>query len=432
MNKYKVGILHYQSETSRFSFEYEPNWITNTFAFPISPTLPFQRALEQTDELHSVNVRHFFENLLPEGKALDDAALNHGVAKGNLFGLLHGLGQETAGGLSLLPEGIEPTQLSNSKRKIEFQELSKRIQDRANQPFAIWDGKVRMSIAGYQDKLAVYINEEQLFLVEGQLASTHILKPESTNPKLSNLVANEHFCMTLANAIGIASAAVSIIRVPEPVLVIERFDRNQQLDKVERLHIIDSCQVLNLGVNHKYERNFGSSRDVKHIRDGVSLEKLFSIAAMTQTEAATRMALLRWTLLQYLIGNSDAHGKNISFLVDAGGLQLAPAYDLVSVCLYHDIDHELAMALGDEFKINKVHAYDWADFAHRCGIERRLLIREINRITKDLNSKLKSVLSWTGYTNNEHDELKKICNFILKQAEQLINDSKFIVDVELT
>jgi len=431
MNNTKIGTLDYQGDTGRFSFEYEPNWTSSTSAFPICPTLPFKRPLEQTDELHSVNVRHFFENLLPEGKALDDAASSHGVAKGNLFGLLHGLGQETTGGLSLLPQDIDLTQASNSQREIEFQELSKRIQDRANQPFNIWDGKVRISIAGYQDKLAVYINEEKLYLVGGQLASTHILKPEPINPKLSNLVANEHFCMKLANAIGIPSAMVSILRVPEPVLVIKRFDRIQQQHKVDRLHVIDSCQVLNLSVNHKYERNFGSGRDVSHIRDGVSFEKLFSIAAMTQTEAATRMSLLRWALLQYLIGNSDAHGKNISFLIGTSGLQLAPAYDLVAVCIYPNIDHELAMAFGNEFKINKVHAFDWADFAQRCKIERRLLVREINRITRNLDSKLKSLLSWPDYTDDEHGELNKICEFILKQAEQLISDSKLIVTVEL-
>lgn len=41
--------------------------------------------------------------------------------------------------------------------------------------------------------------------------------------------------------------------------------------------------------SHKYERNFGNDRDVKNIRDGVSFEKLFSIALKTQTAAATRM-----------------------------------------------------------------------------------------------------------------------------------------------
>ena len=37
------------------------------------------------------------------------------------------------------------------------EELSERIKDRARIPFSVWDGKVRLSIAGYQDKVAVYV-----------------------------------------------------------------------------------------------------------------------------------------------------------------------------------------------------------------------------------------------------------------------------------
>ena len=36
------------------------------------------------------------------------------------------------------------------------EQLSERIQQRAELPFSVWDGKVRLSIAGYQDKVAVY------------------------------------------------------------------------------------------------------------------------------------------------------------------------------------------------------------------------------------------------------------------------------------
>ncbi len=57
-------------------------------------------------------------------------------------------------------------------------ELAQRIAERAQVPFAVWDGRVRMSIAGYQDKLAVYKENDRLYLADGELASTHILKPE--------------------------------------------------------------------------------------------------------------------------------------------------------------------------------------------------------------------------------------------------------------
>jgi len=428
----QVGTLSYHDDTGRFSFTYEQAWIAQIGAYPVSPPLPFQRPEQQTDELHSVNVRRFFENLLPEGKALEDAASAHAVSKGNLFGLLRWLGQESTGALALLPEDSTPAQVDPVMREITFEELSERIQDRANRPFNVWDGRVRMSIAGYQDKLSVFVDDEgKLFLVEGKLASTHILKPEPMNPKLSQLVANEHICLKLAATLGIPTAEVEILRVPEPVLMVRRFDRIKHNSHVERLHVVDSCQALNLSVNHKYERNFGSGRDVANIRDGVSFEKLFSTTPLTQSEAATRMTLIRWTILQYLIGNSDAHGKNISFLVEPGGLRLAPAYDLVSVCVYPDIKHELAMAVGDEFDITKIRAFDWADLAERCDIERRLLVREMNRMIKVLRTQLPKLLALPDYTADEQATLQEISKLMLKQAKQLETDAKMITKVEL-
>ncbi len=428
----RVGTLSYHDDTGRFSFSYELAWIEQAAAYPISPTLPFQRPEQQTDELHSVNVRRFFENLLPEGKALEDAAAAHAVSKGNLFGLLRWLGQESTGALALLPEDSTPAQVDLVMREVTYEELSERIHDRANRPFNVWDGRVRMSIAGYQDKLSVYVDKAgKLFLVEGALASTHILKPEPMNPKLSKLVANEYFCLKLSSALGIPTAEVEILRVPEPVLMVKRFDRIVHNSNVERLHVVDSCQALNLSVNHKYERNFGSGHDVANIRDGVSLERLFSIAPLTQSEAATRMTLIRWTILQYLIGNSDAHGKNISFLVEPGGLRLAPVYDLVSVCVYPDIEHELAMAIGDEFDITKIRAFDWADLAERCGIERRLLVREMNRMIKVLRTALPKLLALPDYTANEQATLQDISDLMLKQAQQLETDAKMITKVAL-
>lgn len=432
IGKQRVGTLSYHDDTGRFSFTYEQVWIEQADSYPVSPALPFQRPAQQTDELHSVNVRRFFENLLPEGKALEDAAAAHAVSKGNLFGLLRWLGQESTGALALLPENSTPAQVEPAMREITFQELSERIQDRANLPFNVWDGRVRMSIAGYQDKLSVFVDDNgKLFLVEGALASTHILKPEPMNPKLAQLVANEHFCLKLAAALGIPAAEVDILRVPEPVLMVKRFDRIKHHSHVERLHVVDSCQALNLSVNHKYERNFGSGRDVADIRDGVSFEKLFSIAPLTQSEAATRMTLIRWTILQYLIGNSDAHGKNISFLIEPGGLRFAPTYDLVSVCVYPDIEHELAMAIGDEFDIAKIRAFDWADLAERCGIERRLLVREISRMIKVLRTQIPKLLALPDYTPDEQVMLQKASELMLKQAEQLESDAKLITTVDL-
>jgi serine/threonine-protein kinase HipA len=48
-----------------------------------------------------------------------------------------------------------------------------------------------------------------MYLGEGELASTHILKPEPATQRLSMVVANEHFGMSLAARLGLAVGPVS-------------------------------------------------------------------------------------------------------------------------------------------------------------------------------------------------------------------------------
>ena len=181
-------------------------------------------------------------------------------------------------------------------------------------------------------------------------------------------------------------AQVGIYRTRRPVLVIGRFDRlvleGAQGPTVQRLHIIDACQASDLPVTYKYERNFGSGEHVRDIREGVSFEVLFDRVAQTVNKAAARLTLLRWALFQFLIGNCDAHGKNFSFFVHREGLAPAPWYDLVSAVQYPGIDHELAMAWGDAFKLEDVGAFQLADFARRCGVDKRLLQREAARLAR--------------------------------------------------
>ncbi|NVZ08242.1 HipA N-terminal domain-containing protein [Allochromatium humboldtianum] len=133
--------------------------------------------------------------MLPEGQALEEAARANRVSKGNLVGLLIALGRETAGALRLvLPDS--PGRDQAHKRLLTPDELAHRLRQRPHVPFTVWDGKVRLSIAGFQDKLAVLVEGEDWYLVEGpDLASTHILKPDPVDPRLAGLTSNEFFCI---------------------------------------------------------------------------------------------------------------------------------------------------------------------------------------------------------------------------------------------
>jgi serine/threonine-protein kinase HipA len=411
----RVGTVDYDSLEDRFSFSYVPEWRGRADAYPLSPHLPLSGA-----PAPSSTVRRFIENLLPEGRALDIASTTHNVSTNNVFGLIRELGRETAGALSFLPEGVLPAAQPTVGREIGRDELKRRVAERAQVPFAVWDGRVRMSIAGHQDKLPVYMEGERIYLVGGTVASTHVLKPEPAEGRLPMLVANEHFCMRLARQLGLPVAPVDILRLPDPLLIVERFDRSRTPEGVRRIHILDACQALDLPVAYKYERNFGSGADVRHIRDGVSFERLFSVSQYTTRKALTRQALTRWALFQYLIGNADAHGKNVSFFARPEGLALAPFYDLVSVVQYDAVDHELAMGYGDEFRLEDVTPFAWADFARRTGLQRAFLAREMTRIARAAQTAAAAQARASDYVAEERSLVARIDALVQSQARKLL------------
>ena len=385
MNGELAGTLSYTAQTHRYAFRYSPAWLSRKAPYALGPTLPLEVDEAMTEERHSALVRQFFENLLPEGQALDDAASTHRVSKGNLMGLLAALGGETAGALQLRLPGTDGVPAADTRRALSHAELSERIRARPFHPFSVWDGRVRLSIAGFQDKIAVFEEGGQWALVEGgQLASTHILKPEPVTAQLAGLTGNEYFCMRLAHWAKLPVAEVALVHVPEPVLVVKRFDRELAAGRVARRHIIDGCQALGLSSALKYERPYGDTRDVRDLREGASLPMLFALLEHCARPAAERLALLRWTLFQVLIGNTDAHAKNLSFYLGREGLSLAPAYDLVCGLAFggDQLLDTYAMAIGDAFHAQALSPYEWANFAHACALPFRQVSTELARMAQ--------------------------------------------------
>lgn len=426
----KVATITHEGRDDRWGLGYAAPWATDAQSYPLSPALPLVRP---AGDYASASIKRFIEHLLPEGRALDVAVAYNGLSKSNIFGLIWALGAETAGALRFAGDALALPAAEPVLREIPLKELDQRIAEREQVPLTVWDGKVRMSVAGLQDKLLVYLDRPlleggRLFLVDGpRLASTHILKPDTGNPKTPHLAVNEHFCMVLARRMGMPAAEVSLLRTPRPVLVVRRFDRAVVegaggQPRVHRRHIIDACQACDLPVAYKYERNLGSAEAVRHIRDGVGFARLFGCAELTANKAAAKLAMLRWALFQFLIGNSDAHGKNFSFFVRPGGLlEPTPWYDLVSVLQYSGFDTELAMAYGDVFRHAEVTPFALADFAARCGIDRQLMRREGQRLAKLATAEAAAQAQAADYQGAEERAfVQGIASFVARQAQRLI------------
>jgi serine/threonine-protein kinase HipA len=427
-----VGVLAHDSTSGLFSFEYDTSWQADSQAYALSPTLPLTKS-SASAEIHSAHVRQFFENLLPEGQALDNASSAFQVSKSNVMGLLLALGKETAGAISIRALGASNTVADSVLRLITNQELSARIKNRPEEPFEVWDGRIRLSIAGYQDKIAVFKQGNDLFLVDGPpYASTRILKPEPVRETLRSLTSNEFFCMRLADQLKIPTSRVELVHVPEPVLLVTRFDRLEQTGKIKRIHVIDGCQALGLSSAFKYERPYGDSRDVKHVRSGASFSMLAKlIDQLSATPAAQRILLLKWAILQVLIGNTDAHAKNISFYCGSEGLAIAPAYDLTCSLVFKDrgLDDHLAMAIGDAFRIEDITPFEWAHFAQQCGIPKRLVARTLKDMSMMMMNAVTPVMNACVAEGADMCHLTTISELILRESARQLAMADDIIEV---
>ncbi len=58
--------------------------------------------------------------------------------------------------------------------------------------------------------------------------------------------------------------------------------------------------------------------------------------------------LLDWVFFNALIGNMDAHAKNLSFIYQGKQIRLAPFYDMMCTDIYEDLSQKMAMKIGGE------------------------------------------------------------------------------------
>ena len=337
---------------ANYFFEYDTQWLADDAAYPLAPQFALQ---PQTYAGETVKI--FFSNLLPEGVPLEEILNAMQWRDANAFDVIGSLGAELPGVLSVLPEGETPVALQDYVA-LSLHTLSQRIQARAqHKPLLLSNAQSRMSLAGEQDKLGLRYDAKRQLLYEsmGSSPSTHIAKPDSRLANYKPSAVNEFACMRLAKAMKLPVPPVSLLKVPESVLIVQRYDRVSISGNIVCLHQVDGCQLLGVGADWKYERQGGL----------VSLKKLIQLLRGLNLSGKDMLNVQRWVMFNYLIGNSDAHAKNISVMINDKGYVLAPFYDLLSVQAYGD--NSLALFIGDEDSYASVGAHSWQAFCEDCG-----------------------------------------------------------------
>lgn len=328
INQVQLGTLFEHDDL--WTLQYLPEWADRRDSFDLSPALPRSQRLHR-DGATLRPVQWYFDNLLPEEKlrelmAADAQLRNHDDA----FALLEYLGAESAGSLTLLPPGgLPPTRLE--LKPLPYEELSQRIQGLPRTPL-MREAPKRMSLAGAQHKMMAVLKGQDVYEPVGSTPSTHILKPDhparDTYPASAYL---EWLTMRLASAARLNTPPVQLLHIPLPVYAIERFDR--QFDRadfapataatppaVQRVHVIDACQLLNKSRVFKY---------------GAGVQVLRELSQACEDKLTTPVLLFRWLVFNLLVGNDDCHLKNLSFRVTPGRVDLCPHYDLLATGVYH-------------------------------------------------------------------------------------------------
>jgi serine/threonine-protein kinase HipA len=399
----QVGSL-WLGDGRRFAFRYDEGWLANEHAVPLSIALPLRPEVFEGD-----TARPFFSNLLPEAELRKVIARRLGLSEGNDFGLLEEIGGECAGAVSLMPEGTALSK-SGEYHPLNDKELNELVRGLPKHPMLAGEAGIRLSLAGVQNKLPVYYDEDEdiVYLPKGNVASLQILKPPIAH--VAHTVENEIFCMQLADRMGLSVPPVTLLAKEQPLYLVLRYDRDVSADReITRLHQEDFCQALSITPDMKYEKE-----------GGPSLHACFElIRRVSVTPIADIKSMLSWVVFNYLIGNADAHGKNISLLFEEHGPKLAPFYDLMCTAVYEGLTQKLAMKIGGEDRPEWITTRRWEQFSKDVGVKYNIVRQTLEVMSKKIGGEANTLKGDFVYQYGACEIIDKIITVIEQRSDKV-------------
>ena len=162
------------------------------------------------------------------------------------------------------------------------------------------------------------------------------------------------------------------------------------------------------------------------------MPKLFAASGNCRVPARAIRDLLNWTLFQLLIGNSDAHGKNISFFVGRSGIDVAPGYDLLNIDIYgEEFERDLAMAIGDEFLAEEVRPWQMAEFCDECKLPQRQVATSLQNMCAAVLEKLPALPAGDILVGAETDFARDLVGRLKTSAERFLEIARELPHVRL-
>jgi serine/threonine-protein kinase HipA len=353
----KTGVL-YEDDLLQITFQYDNN------AAPLSVRLPVR-----AENYSHAAAYPFFENLSPEGEVFELITKDH-TSGNKVFSILNKFGGDCAGAVAFYE--TMPDNSGEKMGEISSKKIAQIIDKLPQDPLLTGiDNPPRLSLAGAQSKFAVYKFDGKYYRSGDKNPTTHIIK--ITNKRFPDLLKNELFCMKLAKIILSNIPEVELMEAEgRPYLEITRYDRNIKNRVVQRIHQEDFCQALGIVSGKKYQTGGGAKlKDCYGVINEFSKNRLSDIIRFTA-----------WIIFNYLIGNTDAHAKNLSLLYSDSGIRLAPFYDLLSTEVYPEslIDHEMAMLINGKGKYSSLKPKDFIALFENLGQNATNMMKTIKDI----------------------------------------------------
>jgi serine/threonine-protein kinase HipA len=416
----RVGVLRADAR-GYMSFAYDPEWLASPAAYPVSQSIPLRDGAFDHQAIEP-----FFDGLLPDKKDVRrQIGALFDVAPTDEFGILEHIGRDCAGALMLIrPDQAEQPELSGAHTApISNDDLAKRIAELPQRPLFVDEDEVVLSLAGVNDKAAVYIDPttQEISLPIGGYPSTHILKIDIE--RLRDSTRTEHFCMKLARKIGLDAAHTKIrIFSDRPVLFVTRFDRAYAQTssgvRVTRLHQEDFCQALGVNPDVKYER-----------QGGPNLAAMFALTRQASTIPARDIPkLLGFVIFNFLIGNPDAHAKNYSLIYrqrpQSVQTAISPLYDVNNGAAFRDCFKSqrarLAQSIGGCFDPTELDWSHWATQARTIGSSPTALRKALLTMAKKVQEAMTPLRDELRDTDADSPRLDLIVDDVSNRCEAWI------------
>jgi len=316
------------------TLQYDDNWVNSNPGWPLSLSLPFTPG----NQPHRGDaVRAYFENLLPDSKAIRErVARRFQTNSTEAFALLAEIGRDCAGALQILPNSAPPESVQEVKATpLNDAEVAQILRNTLAPASKINrdndDVDFRISIAGAQEKTALSWLNNQWCLPHGATPTTHILKLPlglvgNLKFDMSDSIENEWLCSKILHAYGLPVASTQILQFEGmKVLAVERFDRmwweNEEGKRwLLRLPQEDMCQAMGTPPHLKYESD-----------GGPGVRTIMKLLATSRNPDRDRRTFFQAQVLFWMLRATDGHAKNFSiFLRPGGAYELAPLYDVLS------------------------------------------------------------------------------------------------------